>query len=113
MSHLLKAIAKTHRPHLAAKMTAENGYDADKHRFAADLAKDGILTKAEAEDLDGCVDDLATDGHDGAALYKAAQSGEVDSSKLNDDELIAQLMEIMNEPDGADEPADSDENVTA
>jgi hypothetical protein len=107
---MLKAIATAHRPHLAAKMTKENGYDEQKHLLTDDLVKAGIMTQSEADDLDGCVDDLAADGHDGAGVIKAARSGEVDKSKLNDDELLKALFTAIGPDDGSDD-VDGDDDL--
>lgn len=92
MSKLLKATIASHRPHIAARMTAENGYDATKHLHTKDLTKAGLINQAEQDDLDGCVDDLAASGHQGAGYINAAKAGMVGDTGLNDDALIKELL---------------------
>lgn len=58
MSKLLKAVATKHRPHIAAKMTKENGYDAKKHLTGKHLHAAGVISEDEAKDLDDCVQQL-------------------------------------------------------
>lgn len=117
MSKALKAIATKHRPHIAARMTAENGYDGVKHLHVADLHKAGIISKLEADDLGGCVDDLAGSGDPLAAFLKAAETGEVKSDGLNNQDLVDALTtdsdEDADDGDGMDDMADSDSKVTA
>lgn len=109
MSKLLKKVATRHRPHIAAKMVEANGYDETKHRTTAELTKAGIITAADATDLDGCIDDLASSGDSAGGFLKAARSGEVDPDKLNIDELVSELMDgaDVEDNDGEDNDADS------
>lgn len=105
MSKLLKKVATTHRPHIAAKMTAANGYDETKHRTSAELHKAGIISAADKASLDDCVDDLSGLGDNFGGALKAAMSGEISPDKLNDDDFIRSLM------DGADSVDDDGENL--
>lgn len=124
MSKLLKATIKPHRPHIAAKMTPENGYDETKHLHVKDLKKAKVITSAEAADLDDCLKDLAGSGSNAAGYLNAASAGMLDSKSLNDDAFIKALMATdSDEGDdtdsdddselGDDEPADLDDKVTA
>lgn len=110
MSKLLKAIAAKHRPHIAARMTKENGYNEDKHRVSDDLVKAGLMTKAEQADLDGCIEDLASDGHLGAGVMRSAQTGGVNTDRLNDVELLKEILGDDLPADGND--GDDDGNIT-
>jgi len=105
MSKLLKKVVTRHRPHLAAKMTAANGYDAAKHRTTADLKKAGIFSAAEAADIDACIEDLSGVGDNMGGALKAASSGEINPDKLNDDAFIESLL------DGADSVDDDGDNL--
>lgn len=103
MSKLLKAVAAVHRPHIAAKMIAENGYDETKHLRSKDLHKAGIINKPELDDLDDCLADLAKGHHNGANALLSA----LDGSKLNDAESVKSLM-AMDSDTGNDEDDDAD-----
>lgn len=118
MSKLLKAAIKNHRPHIAARLTKENGYDERKHLHASDLHEAGFIDGAELADLQGCVDDLASSGSNTARALKAAMSGELSADKMNDDAFIKALMALDSDVGGddgddLDEPIDTDEKVTA
>lgn len=106
MSKVLKKVLATHRPHIAARLTTENGYDEGKHLHVSHLHKAGLITDAEKDDLDGCVDDAAGTGDHFAAALKAAMSGEISNTKLNDDDFIKSLMAL--DPDGKDGDEDDD-----
>lgn len=94
MSKLLKAVATKHRPHIAAKMTPENGYNEKKHLFGDDLHKAGIITKPDADDLDGCVEDLFGDGDPAAKALKQAKKGRINKDRLNDEDFVNALMAV-------------------
>lgn len=122
MSKLLKAVATKHRPHIAAKMTKENGYDENKHLLARDLKTSGVISKADSADLDECLDDLVGDGHTGAKALKAAGDGKLDPSKLNDTDFVNALMAMDDDGgndsddddgDGDDLPTLKDDKITA
>ena len=114
MSKLLKKVIDRHMPHLSSKLTAENGYDEAKHRTAAELHKAKLISDEEKSAIDDCVDALAAMNNDvssanAAKVLKAAQTGEVDKDSLNDDAFLQAL--FNGEP--TDDPADSDDKVTA
>lgn len=107
MSKALKKIAARHRPTIAARMTAANGYDETKHLHPVDLQRAGLINGAEASDLDNCVDDLATGGDPLAAFINAAKSGMVDNKGLNDDAVLDALT-----PHGDDDVFGGDDDDT-
>lgn len=111
MSKALKKIIARHRPSIAARMTAANGYDQTKHLHVGDLHKAGLINGAEATDLDSCVDDLATSGDPLAAFINAAKSGMVGNGGLNDDAVIDALTTDGDSDDDGDD-ADDDTDVT-
>lgn len=124
MSKLLKAVIAPHRPHIAARMTAEHGYDESKHLHVKDLKKAKVITAAEATDLDDCLRDLAGSGSNAAGYLNAVSAGMLDSKSLNDDDFIRALMATDsdegddtdpddNSDEGDDEPADLDDKITA
>lgn len=122
MSKLLKATISKHRPHIAARLIAANGYDEAKHIHSGDLHKAGLIDDGEKADLDGCVDDLAGDNSALAGALKAIMSGELGSDKANDDAFIKSLMDLdgaqdsdedEDDGDAVDDLTDSDEEVTA
>lgn len=106
MSKVLKKVLETHRPHIAARLTKENGYDGQKHLHVSDLHKAGIISDAEKADLDGCIDDAAGTGDHFAGALKAAMAGELNEGKLNSDAFIKSLMAL--DPDGKDGDEDDD-----
>ena len=115
MSKLLKAVAKRHRPHIAAKMTTENGYDENKHLTAKDLRNAGIISSDEHDDLSACLDDLEADGQPVKSALKNSSA-----EQLNDDDFVNQLMGIIGDDDGAidddddnDDDAEDGDNATA
>lgn len=122
MSKLLKAVAKRHRPHVAAKMTPKHGYNETKHLFANDLAKAGIITGAAAKDLDECGDELDASGSNLGKAYNAAKSGMISPDKLNDADFVKSLLDMdgavdsdtgNDGDDGDGELEDADSSITA
>lgn len=96
MSKLLKKVIDRHMPHLSSKLTAENGYDAAKHRTAEELHKAKLISDEEKSAIDDCVDALAAMDDDvssanAAKVLKAAHTGEVDKDSLNDDAFLQAL----------------------
>jgi hypothetical protein len=94
MSKLLKAVARKHRPAIAAKMVKANGYDETRHLLSGDLHKAGIIDKTEKKDFDGCVDDLADTGSVAGSALRAAAQGRGDTAKLNDPDFVKALMAL-------------------
>lgn len=106
MSKILKKVLATHRPHIAARLTKESGYDEKKHLYPKHLHEAGIINKDELADLDGCIDDAASTGDNFAAALRSAMSGELNEGKLNSDAFIKNLMAL--DPDGKDGDEDDD-----
>jgi polyhydroxyalkanoate synthesis regulator phasin len=75
MSKLLHTFATIHLPHIAAKMTPENGYRPEAHSVAADLVADGVITAEEGKHFEDCIAELAAQDDDTAKLLQAAASG--------------------------------------
>lgn len=128
MSKLLKAVAKAHRPHIAAKMTKENGYDESKHLHPHHLHEAGIINDTERKDLDECIGELADGGDNAGMALRAALAGELNEGKLNSKtfmDSIGVTDSDEDEDDGddvdddaddlspTDDPADADGKVTA
>lgn len=110
MSKLLKAVATKHRPHIAALMTPEKGYNEKKHLFTDDLAKAGVINADQASDLDGCVEDLFNDGSPAAKALKQAKAGKISKDRLNDDDFINAL--LASDPGTDDDGDDEGERIT-
>lgn len=108
MSKLLKAVARKHRPAIAAKMVKANGYDEARHLLSHDLHKAGIIDKSEKADFDACTDDLASTGSVAGMALKAASQGRGDKAKLNDPEFVKALMALDSDT-GADNDDDGDD----
>lgn len=101
MSKLLHAYAKTRAPSLAALMTAERGYDPQRHFTPSDLHRDGVIPKTAADFLDWCADQESSAGDKQAAALKSD-----DRSKHNDDSFIQALFGKDDGVDGDDTDAD-------
>src|SRR5882724_10016194 len=119
MSKLLKKVVDRHMPHLSSRLTKENGYDETKHLTAGDLHKAKLISDKEKAVIDDCIDTLdalndSSTGNNLAKALTAADTGEVSKDKLNDDAFIAALMnDDLPGEDGADDNADSDEDIVA
>jgi len=114
MSKLLKRVVAKHMPHLSHKLTPANGYDEKKHHTAEDLHKAGVINAEEKKAIDNCLDDLASLNDDSrssnaAKALKAAGAGEISKDSLNDDQFVKAMMGDL----GADDDADSDEDIVA
>lgn len=109
MSKLLKAVARKHRPAIAAKMIKANGYDETRHLLSKDLHKAGIITTGERNDLDLCTDELADTGGVAGAALKAANEGRGDPSKLNDVDFVKALMALDSDTGADNDNIDADD----
>lgn len=104
MSKLLKAIATKHRPAVAERMIPANGYDEKKHTHPKDLKNAGVISAAQAKELDDCLDDLGEGGSAAANTLKNAKSSK-SKEKLNDADFVKMLMDIDSDT-GSDNPDD-------
>ena len=55
------------------------------------MHKAGIITSSEANDMDGCLEDLFGQGDSSAKALRAVDAGNLDKGKLNDDQFLAAL----------------------
>lgn len=114
MSKLLKHLVKKHRPAIAALMTAKNGYDETKHRTPAELAKAGVVSKAQAKDLDDCFGDLSNDGDLAGALMQSASNGGINPDRFNDQDFLNEILgdEVKGDASNDGNDGDDDGNIT-